>query len=169
MNSRILFAVCLSVCGAGMAHAGDAQSTGSQYGRWGFDTAGAQMTTQPGDDFFRYANGTWLDRTPIPADKPAVSLRLAMSDLTEQRLHDIMEAAAADAAPQPATLQGKVGAFYHAFMDDARIEALGAQPIAPQLDAVRHAGTRKQLAAQMGRTTIDFDGSLFGFYIDADQ
>jgi len=62
-----------------------------QYGAWGFDTDGADLKTKPGDDFFRYANGTWLDRVQIPADKPGYSLRLAMTDLTEQRLHDLME------------------------------------------------------------------------------
>ena len=40
--------------------------------------------TTPGDDFFRYANGTWIDKTQIPPDKAADPLRLAMTDLTEQ-------------------------------------------------------------------------------------
>src|ERR1700733_6184616 len=74
-----------------------------QYGAWGFDTEGADLKTKPGDDFFRYANGAWLDRVQIPADKPAYSLRLAMSDLTEQRLHDIMEEAAKKKETTPAT------------------------------------------------------------------
>ena len=58
---------------------------GIRHGRRGFST------TKPGADFFRYANGTWLDKTQIPPDKPAYSLRLAMTDLTEQRLHELME------------------------------------------------------------------------------
>ncbi|MEY2549750.1 MAG: putative endopeptidase, partial [Verrucomicrobiota bacterium] len=63
-----------------------AQPSGKpQYGAWGFDTEGADLKTKPGDDFFRYANGAWLDRVQIPADKSAYSLRLAMTDLTEQR------------------------------------------------------------------------------------
>jgi len=168
MNSRILAVVCLGALIVGAAYAGDATSTKPQYGSWGFDQAGADMSIRPGDNFFRYANGTWLDRTPIPADKPAVSLRLAMTDLTEQRLHAIVESAAAHATDQPATLQDKVGAFYQSFMDDARIEALGAKPIAPELDAVRHAITRDALAALMGRTNTDFDGSLFNVGIDVD-
>ena len=53
-----------------------------QYGAWGLDTAGMDRAVKPGDDFFQYANGTWLAHTQIPADKPAVTLRLAMSDLT---------------------------------------------------------------------------------------
>jgi putative endopeptidase len=81
-----------------------AEPTGKpQYGAWGFDTDGADLKTKPGDDFFRYANGTWLDRTQIPADKPGYSLRLAMTDLTEQRLHDLMEETAKKAEPKPAT------------------------------------------------------------------
>jgi putative endopeptidase len=168
MNNRMLAAVCLGVWLAGAAHATDAANSKPQYGSWGFDSAGAAMTTPPGNDFFRYANGMWLDRTPIPADKPAVSLRLAMTDLTEQRLHAIMEAAAAHAPVHPTTLQDKVGAFYQSFMGDARIEALGAKPIAPQLEAVRHAETREALAALMGRTNVDFDGSLFNVFIDVD-
>ncbi|HSJ39620.1 MAG TPA: M13 family metallopeptidase N-terminal domain-containing protein, partial [Xanthobacteraceae bacterium] len=154
----------LSVLAAGVS----AQESAPQYGKWGFDLAGADKATQPGDDFFRYANGTWLDKTAIPADKPGYSLRLAMTDLTEQRLRDIMQAAAATSGREPASLEGKVGAFYKSFMDEAHIDALGAKAIARELDAVRGAKSRDDLAALMGRTSIDFEGTLFGFGTDVD-
>jgi len=139
-----------------------------QYGAWGFDAAGADLSTKPGDNFFRYANGTWVDRTQIPPDKPAYSLRLAMTDTTEQRLREILEAAAASDEPQPSTLEGKAGAFYHAFMDEARIERLGVAPIAPELADVKGAKSRADLAALMGRTSTDFESSLFNYTIDVD-
>src|SRR5207237_7606719 len=89
-----------------------AQPSGKpQYGVWGFDIAGADLKTKPGDDFFRYANGTWLDRIQIPADKPGYSLRLAMSDLTEQRLHDLMEGRARRAEARRTTSEGKDGTY----------------------------------------------------------
>ena len=80
-----------------------AQGGSPQYGAWGFDLDGADKATKPGDDFFRYANGAWLDKTAIPADKPGYSLRLAMTDRAEERLHDMMEAAAKqrDTSQQP--------------------------------------------------------------------
>src|SRR3954471_11701869 len=107
-----------------------AQSSGKpQYGTWGFDIEGADLKTKPGDDFFRHANGAWLDRVQIPADKSAYSLRLAMTDLTEQRLHDLMEETSKKAEPKPTTIEGKVGAFYKSFMDEARIEKTGASAI----------------------------------------
>jgi len=136
-----------------------------QYGAWGFDTAGMDAKTKPGDDFFRYANGTWLDKTQIPGDKPAVSLRLAMTDRTEGRLHEIMEAAA---NKKPTDLEGKVGAFYHAFMDQARVDALGAKPLGPLLAELHAAKTRDALAALMGRGNADLEGSLFNFFVDVD-
>ncbi len=138
------------------------------YGAWGYDSAGADKTTRAGDDFFRFANGTWLDRAQIPADKPAISLRLLMTDRTEARLHEMMEQAAAKSAHQPADVDGKIGAFYKSFMDEAHVEQAGAKPIAPQLAEVSAAKSRDALAALMGRNNSDFEGTLFNFGIDVD-
>ena len=113
-----------------------------QFGTWGFDAPGMDARTRPGDDFFRHVNGVWLDRTKIPPDKPAFSLRILMTVHTEQRLHDMME----EAAKKNGTtdIEGKIGAFYKAFMDGARIESLGAKPIAPEVDLVRAANEQKK-------------------------
>src|SRR5437868_14300606 len=104
--------------------------TKPQYGGWGFDLAGADTKTKPGDDFFRYVNGTWIDKTQIPPDKPAYSLRLAMTDLIEQRLHEMMEAFAAKS--DPSTLEEKVGAFYRSLMDETHVNQVGAKAITLQ-------------------------------------
>ena len=138
------------------------------YGAFGLDTAGFDKATAPGDDFFRYANGTWLDHHAIPADKPAVSLRLEMTDRTEARLHAMMEAAAAKVGHQPSDLEGKVGAFYKAFMDEARIAKLGLTPIAPELSAINAAKDRDDIAGLMGLANSDFEASLFNVNIDVD-
>src|SRR2546430_3512169 len=100
-----------------------------QYGAWGFDLAGADTKTKPGDAFFRYANGTSIDKTQIPPDKPAYSLRLAMTDLTEQRLHEMMETLAAKDVTNPSTLEEKVAAFYGSVMGGAGGEELGAKTL----------------------------------------
>jgi len=165
---RTVFACACAVVVAVSAFGASAQQGKPQYGDWGYDIAGADKATKPGDDFFRYANGSWIDRTEIPADKPGYSLRLAMTDLTEQRLHEMMEAASAKGEHEPKSLDGKVGAFYKSFMDEARVEKLGASAIAPQLDAVRKANDRDELAALMGRTNFDFEGAMFNLATDID-
>jgi putative endopeptidase len=142
-----------------------AASAAPQYGHWGFDLDGMDMATKPGDDFFRYANGAWLDRTAIPADKPAVSFRLQMTDRAEARIHDLLEAAR---DKEPGDLEGKVGRFYRAFMDEARVDAAGVKPLDPLLTDVRGAKTREAQAVLMGRGAGDMDASLFNIFIDVD-
>lgn len=139
-----------------------------QYGAWGFDSPGADLKTKPGDDFFRYANGTWIDRVQIPADKPAYSLRLAMTDVTDQRLHELLEETAKKAEPKPTTIEGKVGAFYKSFMDEGRVEKAGASPLKDKLAEIQAGKTRETLAALMGRQNSDFHGGVFGVGIDVD-
>jgi putative endopeptidase len=138
------------------------------YGAFGLDTSGFDKAAAPGDDFFRFANGTWLDHHQIPGDKPAVSLRLEMTDRTEGRLHDMLEQAAAKAPHKPGDLQGKVGAFYKSFMDEAGVEKAGLAPIAPELQAVRSAKNGDDIAALMGASNADFYPSLFADTIDVD-
>src|SRR5262245_51153387 len=134
MRIRFLLAL-LSVLLAPVGRADAAAKP--MYGNYGFDAAGGDRSVKPGDDFFRYANGRWIDTNEIPSDKPAYSLRLKMTDRVEERLHQMMEDAAASATHQPTSVAGKVGAFYRSFMDEARIEALGSKPIAKELDDVR--------------------------------
>ena len=164
---RILLLAVLC-CSPLLAPAEDTPPTKLKYGAWGFDLAGMDSATKPGDDFFRFANGIWIDKTQIPPDKPAYSLRLAMTDLTEQRLREMMESLGAKPIENPATLAEKVGAFYRSFTDEARIEQLGAKPIESELSALKDAKTRDDFAALMGRTTTDFQFSLFNPMIDAD-
>ncbi len=161
----------IAVVGCGLIMAGCGRAPGTAkpvYGAWGFDFTGEDRATHPGDDFFRFANGAWLDRMQIPPDKSGVSLRQMMSDVTEAHLHEMMEQAAAHAQHQPSDLEGKMGAFYKSFMDEARVEQLGAKPIAVELDQVRAAKTRDELAALSGRSSSDFEGTLFGFSIRTD-
>ena len=125
-------------------------------------------SVKPGDDFNAYASGAWNARTPIPDDKPIVSLRTRMSDTIQSRLHDLLSKASSGVPVQPSTEPGKLGAFYAAYMDEARVEALGVKPIEPELAAIRAAKDRGALAALMGHSKNDFYGSLFGVSTDVD-
>src|SRR5690348_11748034 len=84
----------------------------------GFDMTAIDDSTRPGDDFFQYANGKYLARTAIPADRPIASRRYEMTDRTDQQLKALLEEAAANAPEQPTDVKGKVGAFYASFMDE---------------------------------------------------
>ena len=141
------------------------------YGAWGFDLSGRDTAVRPGDDFFSYANGGYIKATEIPADRSWYGTVNLLRDLSEARVHSILEQAAAKAPLQPAAgdVNGKIGAFYKAFMDQAAVEALDAKPLAPDLQAIRSVQDRTQLAVLMGSAPKTFQSSLFNLGIGADK
>ena len=121
------------------------------------------MSVRPGDDFFDYANGTYLDRTQIPADRTWYGTVNVLRDLSEARVRAMLDAGAATAPIEPAATdeKGKVGAYYKAYLDEAAAEKLDAKPMAADIDAIRKASDRAQLAAVMGQANKGFQWSLF--------
>ncbi|HTI66995.1 MAG TPA: M13 family metallopeptidase [Caulobacteraceae bacterium] len=144
--------------------------TPPKFGTWGIDLAGRDTSVKPGDDFNRYANGKYLDALKIPADRTGYGVNYVLSELSENQVHAILEEEARKlpAGAVPATDGAKGAAFYKAFMDEGRINALGAKPLQPELAAIRAADTRVKLAALMGRGSQGFNASIFDVYIDAD-
>ena len=168
MLSKSVAAACFALAWS-MAGAGDAQTSDKpQFGAWGLDLSAMDKQVLPGNDFNRYASGAWLARTQIPADKPMASLRYLMTDRTEARLHELMDKGAATASQEPRDLEGKVGAFYKAFIDEARVDKLGAEPIAAELTAIRGASGRDDIAELMGRNNGDFFATIFTLGTDVD-
>jgi putative endopeptidase len=120
-------------------------------------------STRPGDDFYQYANGAWLARMTIPADRPFVMEWRVMRDRTETQLRGLIDTAAARAPRKPSTTEGKVGAFYQSFMDSARLEALGARPVSAELAGIRVSRTGAEAARLMGKSHAAFEGSFIDF------
>jgi putative endopeptidase len=166
MKRTVGIAVWLAGAAAATAPAVDAASP--MYGQWGLDSAGMNTAIKPGRDFFGFANGAWVTQAQIPTDKPAVTLRLEMTDRIEARLRTLLQACAAKASHRPEDLEGKIGAFYRSFMDQPRVDHLAAKPIESELAAVRNAVTHDELAALMGRSKTNYEESLFGISIDVD-
>ena len=135
-------------------------------GTWGFDTQGEDPSVKPGDDFWTYANGGFLNGLQIPADKSRYGLDYIMADIAERRLRTILEGEQAPAGDDAADAI-KARALYRAFMDQARVNALGSRPLQPDLAAVRAVKTREQLAVLQSRVGT-FQGSLFSVDIAAD-
>ncbi len=86
-----------------------------QIGAWGLDLAAGDTSVKPGDDFYRYADGKWLDTTQIPPDRTSWGSFVELADRSEREVREIAEALPAD-APQGSTEQ-KAGDFYRAYLD----------------------------------------------------
>ena len=140
------------------AEPGADQAPPDHYGAWGLDLSARDPSVAPGDDFFAYAVGGWYARTVIPSDQAQVGVSQDQTDRAEAHVRAIIEADAA--APDSADAR-KVGDLYKAFLDEARIEALDAKPLGPDLAAVAIVRTKDAFTGLMGRSHSRFGKSLF--------
>jgi putative endopeptidase len=156
MKSRRLLAAVLAIC------AGPASASAD----WGFDTSAMDRSIRPGDDFFRFTNGAWLDQTGIPADKVSVGLIPGLSDRVAEQLETLVADIASH--PEASGSEAKIGRFYRGYMDQARLNQLGWSPAHADLTRVREIGTKDALAGLAGSATSGFAATPFPLSIDPD-
>ena len=146
----------------------DAPIEATRFGDWGIDTAGMDTSVKPGEDFFAYVSGNWAESTEIPSDKSMYGSFLVLRDLSEARVRQLLESYETG-DPAGAGNAAKLAALYQGFMDEQAVEALGAQPLQPHLDAIRGVDSKDGMARLMGERNASFGGSFFGHYVGDDQ
>ena len=119
----------------------------AQIGPWGFDLAGMNPTVAPGASFFQYADGRWLASTQIPADKSNYGMFSVLTDLSNERTREIIEAASG----APGSDGQRIGDYYKTFMDEAAIEAKGTAPVQPWLDDIAAIKSPAGVVLQLAR------------------
>jgi len=142
----------------------------------GIDLAGIDRSVAPGDDFFRFANGEWLETTRIPADRSTYGTFAVLAELNTKRTAELIRTVAASASP--GSDAGRIGDYYASFMDEARIEQLGLKPLAPALARIEAIKDRSELAQALGqqlRADVDVlnnthlhTPNLFGLWVAQD-
>ena len=144
-SSRIALAAALLLAGAtpilaqSAAPATAASTAGkARYGSFGVDLAARDTAVDPGDNFFEYANGSWLRTTQIPADRSSWSLWTTLSEDIDDQLRAIITESAASSDPA----RRRIGDFYAAWMAEAGSEARGTAPLQPYLQRTSAASSR---------------------------
>lgn len=108
-------------------------------------------SVKPGDDFFRYVNGSWFDKTEIPADRT----RWGSFDELRQNTDKDALAILKDAASKkldPKSDQAKAVNVYKTYMDTISRNKLGIKPIKPilaKIDAVKSIADLNKLIIEM--------------------
>jgi putative endopeptidase len=116
----------------------------------GIDQAAIDKSVKPGNDFYAFANGTWIKNTEIPADRSSYGNFAVLDDLTQKRTADLIAGAAKNATGGSSA--SKIGAYYFTYLDEGAIERRGTAPIAAQLKRIDDIKDRTQLAAALGST-----------------
>ena len=140
----------------------------------GVDTSYLDRSVTPGNDFYRYADGAWVARTEIPADRASLSVFASLGDRSSKQVASIIADTAA-ANPAPGSDARKIADLYASYVNESAIEARGITLIKPGLAAIAAIKTPTQLSAALGATLrADVDAlnftnfhtaNLFGLWV----
>jgi putative endopeptidase len=117
----------------------------------GIDVVGMDRSVRPQDDFFRFVNGTWADKTAIPDDMSNYGSTVIVRDKSQAALKEIIEEAAAQKTALRGSDTQKIGDLYTSFMDLARIEALSLKPLESELAKIGSLNDSSELASLFAR------------------
>ena len=99
------------------------------------------------DDLFRHVNGTWLNTTEIPADKPLTGAFMNLRDQAEAAVRDIITTLEGG---EPGSDETKIADLYASFMDEEAVENAASTPILPLLAAIDSVQTLPGLTRMVG-------------------
>jgi len=119
--------------------------------RHGIEIDHMDRSVKPGDDFYLYCNGAWLEKTEIPPDRAVVSVWSRLEDLSDERTAALIEAAAKQKGASGSNPQ-KIADLYQSFMNESEIEKRGLDPLKPKLAAIAAIKDKKELARTLGES-----------------
>lgn len=163
VKAALLSASTLALLAAAPVRAEDAATASAdeivvvghpQIGTFGVDLTARDTAAKPGDDFERYASGSWIDKTEIPSDRPSTGSFINLREDVQSQVQKLITSAPAGS---------KFGALYSGFMDEKRVERVGLAPLMADIAAVRAVADKSAFARHMGSTYAAFGFTLFNF------
>ncbi|WP_439649247.1 M13 family metallopeptidase [Hufsiella arboris] len=134
------------------------------------DQSNMDLSVNPGDDFYDYASGTWVKNNPVPAKETRWGSFNVLRDFNINAVKTILTDAAADKRAKSGSVEKRVGDFYEAGMDSARIEKLGYTPIKPDLERVSKISDVNGILNEVAyMRTAGIASPMFGFFIAQDR
>ncbi len=135
----------------------------------GIELSNVDQSIRPQDDFYRYVNGTWLDKTEIPADKSSYGSFTALRDKARLDVLEIIEEMSKKEDLEPGSDEQKVRDLYRSFMNTEKIDTLGIEPMKVDLRRIDTINNAEELASYFVESVKLSTSSPFGFWIDNDS
>jgi putative endopeptidase len=140
----------------------------AELGSFGIDQSHQDSNTRPGDDFFRFANGSWLDTYELPADRSSHGSFNDLRDRSDERVRSIVNDLTS-IEPAQDSMEQKISDYYLSYMNTDALNELGISPLRPGLSLLAEVDTLDELVAALGRSSSDRTASPISFGIGADR
>ena len=147
-QALVIFASALALSACGMQGSRTGQAEGAEAGV-ALDWMDKSVT--PGDDFFSYANGSWVKKTAIPADRSNVGSHWIADQLREKNTRELFDGLLKSNADAKSD-EGRIANYYKAYLNTDAIDRAGLNPAKTDLDAIAAIADKRQLSAAIGST-----------------
>lgn len=134
----------------------------------GIDTGNMDLTVDPGDDFYEYANGGWFDKVEIPSDKGAYGVFDELTDVTTGQLLGLLDDLSASDELTPGSDEEKAVELFAQGIDTATRDAQGIEPIEPMLDEIEAISTIEEFNAFQQKAGFYWLTGLFYTFVIPD-
>ena len=132
------------------------------------DKANMDLTVEPGDNFYLYANGSWLKNNPVPNSKTRWGSFDLLREESSKRLQTLLEDAVKNKTRDRETQI--IADFFTSGMDSASIEAKGFSPIQNDLDRISKISSVNEFLHEITNLrTLGMGGALFGTFVGPDR
>lgn len=156
--------IALALGTSGCGNTGNDKKAGAALSATNMDT-----TVKAGDDFYRYANGSWLKNNPIPAEYSRYGAFEVLEEENYTQLKTILAEASADKNAAEGSVNQKIRDFYNSGMDTVKIEKNGISPLKAELDQINAFTTVADVEKMLVLEHASGNYPLFYLYSSPDE
>ena len=147
---------------------GSTEKTSNPQQTTGINQNFMDKSVNPADNFNRYVNGSWLDKTEIPADRTRWGSFDELRKNTDDDVMVILKEAISDKTIDPNSDQAKAINLYKTVLDTISRNKAGIEPLKPYLAKINAVQNADQLVALLAEMEPEMGLGFFGSYIGAD-
>lgn len=166
MNKKVLLASAL-VLGTLASCNGDKDKKQEQQNH-GITLEYMDTDVNPGDNFFKYVNGTWYDQTEIPDDRIRWGSFDELRQNTDKDALAILKQAATDNTLDPNSNQAKAVAIFQTYLDQQTRDQVGVEPLKPYLEQINSLENITQVNELINALADQGGLGLYSTYVHAD-
>lgn len=163
MNKKtLLVSVFAVVTLAGCKNTKEAEET------HGINLEYMDKSVTPGDDFFRYVNGAWYDKTEIPDDRTRWGSFDELRQNTDKDALEILKEAAENQDLDPKSDQAKAVAVFETYLDETKRNELGVEPLKPYLEKINAVHSPEDVNNLINELANEGGLGIYSVYVYAD-
>jgi putative endopeptidase len=164
LNKRFLFVIPALIC----ISQSEAQTTVKK-AEPGINVSYMDKNTKPNENFFRFVNGSWLDKTEIPADRIRWGSFDELRKKTDSDALSILKEASANPIYKSNTDEGRAIGLFKTILDTVARDKAGIAPLKPYFDKIDKIKNIKDLQKVLVEFEPIFNSSFFGLGTSADK